>query len=374
MIQRKIRFQPTGRTVFFSGMLVCFFCAQASVVGQPAKDADVPGFDSGKKTKVSDREFQKLVLASISQTGVLDVKRLSESSGLAQAALPGCYWTINDSGNPSDIFLFREDGEKIAKLKIKGAKNRDWESLARYVDGDQQWIVAANVGDNQRSQKRYQLYYFLDPTITGGKTLSKKRLKNLKSARSLAVEFSYSDGSMSGFVSMDCEAVGIDPLNGDVWMTEKVQLGRNRNVKPGLYVLPAPKARLRDFLDRSVEGSNRTSKAASEQSFASKRLIAERIGDFPFRNVTGMSFSPDGKKLIIRNYFSAHLYIRARGKTWRETVGGQTPIGVALPFQGQGEAVCFTADSNSILITSEGKLQPIWKVDLAPYLEKHTAE
>ena len=96
--------------------------------------------------------------------------------------------------------------------------------------------------------------------------------------------------------------------------------------------------------------------------------VAKRIGDFPVRNVTGMAFSPDGKFLVVRTYLNAHLYQRSGKKSWRETLVTEKPIPVPLPLQRQGEAICFTADSNALIVTSELKRQPIWRINLHQYL------
>jgi hypothetical protein len=337
---------------------------------QIAISSGQPPQNSGKvkNKKTAESEFEQLVLKSISRTGVLEIGEVYESSGLALANQPNCYWTINDSGNPSDVFLFRQDGKELARLKIDNAKNRDWEALTRYDDGDRHWIVVADVGDNQRLQNRYRLYFFLDPTHADGEKPFEKKTKQLKSIRALTIEFSYADGQTNGLLSKDCEAVGVDPLTGDIWLTEKVYLNRDRKIKPGFYVIPAPKEQLRRFL----AGHRSRFEPVGQSVKNSEPLVARRVGSFPIRNVTGMAFSPDANKLIIRNYLSAHLYIRPKNQTWKETIDKQVPTPVALPLQGQGEAICFTPDSNSVLVTSEGKRQPIWKIDLKAYLEKNT--
>jgi hypothetical protein len=351
------------QAAFFFGMLACFFLSPACLFAQSSDGTDE------RPDKKSDLEFEDLVLKSISRTGVLSEKALSESSGLARSAFPDSFWTINDSGHPSEVFLFRQDGKKLAQLKIDNAKNRDWEAMTDYADGDRQWVVIADVGDNQRLQKRYQLYYFLDPSSVDDKKGSKKKLKKLKSIKTVKIEFTYADDPTTkagGSVSKDCEAVAVNPLTGDIWMTEKVYLNRDRKIKPGFYVLPAPKARLESFAKQREMGRTKD----NSKSLGKKPLVANRIGSFPIRNVTGMSFSPDGQKLIVRNYLSAHLFVRPKLKNWKETVKSQIPIAVALPFQSQGEAICFTASSNSVMVTSEGSRQPVWKVDLQPYLDK----
>ncbi len=77
-----------------------------------------------------------------------------------------------------------------------------------------------------------------------------------------------------------------------------------------------------------------------------------------------MSFSPDDRRLIVRNYLNAHLFTRAENQTWRETVNTTRPVPIPMPLQSQGEAICITADSKFAIITSEFNRSAIWKVAL----------
>ena len=132
-------------------------------------------------------------------------------------------------------------------------------------------------------------------------------------------------------------------------MVEKVYVEVKQKIPPGIYVLP---------LSLTATGT------------ASKPIAAKRIANFPIRNVTGMDFSPDGKRLIIRNYLTAHLYSRLENETWEEAINTSNPETVVLPLQRQGEAVCFTRDSKALILTSELTRQSIWQVDLAEYFKK----
>ncbi len=155
------------------------------------------------------------------------------------------------------------------------------------------------------------------------------------------MEFTFNDGPHN------CEAIGVDPLTQDIWLVEKIYFDSNLNRSPGIYVLNYP-------------------------GHAVGPQVAVRVGNFPVRNVTGMAFSPDGKRLIIRNYFNAHLYQRRGNISWRETLIRDKPTAIPLPLQRQGEAICFTADSKAVIVTSESKKQPIWQIDIDVYLSKLT--
>ena len=370
--------------------LACLFLcstaiAQPAASGQKKPVAKESTLDSADNLQPS-LDFEQRVEKSISRLGSIEDKNVSESSGLAIAATPGCFWTMNDSGNPTELFLFGSTGQKLAQIKLTNARNKDWEAMASFTLAGQRWGLVADVGDNQRLIDAHRLYFFEDPTDAVAKREPNKKsgftsedFEKLNSVRAMPFEFSYaanlanksSDSNdlttTPAFVRQDCEAVAVDPTTLDIWFVEKVHLNRDRKVVPGIYVLPMPKSQL------ALHAGDLSAASAVVQDSAVKP-VARRIGSFPTRYVSGMSFSPDGQKLIVRNYLTAHLFIRPDNKTWQQTVVEQKPMIIALPLQGQGEAICFAADSQSVIVTSEGVRQPIWKIDLQVYLDKFNSQ
>ena len=181
--------------------------------------------------------------------------------------------------------------------------------MASFTLSGKHWGVVADIGNNQRSRATQQLYFFRDPTDAEVPPKSIEDFEKLKFVRALPFKFTYQNlpperaRDDSDPVKQDCEAMAVDPLTLDIWFVEKVHLNRDRKVVPGVYVLPMPKAQLASHANREH----------GEAATANEKLtepVARRIGSFPTRYVSGMSFSPDGKKLIVRNYLTAHLYIR----------------------------------------------------------------
>ena len=397
----RLQFQLFKQAGWLLSRFACF-CICLAVIGRPAfasqqKTASQqksgsaesePSQPDAAADKQRVLDFETRVENSISRLGSLGDKNLSESSGLATAAATDCFWTVNDSGNPAALYLFLFDSscQKLAQIKLANATNRDWESLASFTLAGKHWGLVADVGDNQRLKDTHQLYFFRDPTDSIGAikvnnkfSYKPQDFKELKSVRAMPFEFSYQASSPAkstsrdatesepAFIRQDCEAVAVDPTTLDIWFVEKVHLNRDLKVDPGIFVLPMPKSQL-------AMHTGDLSAAPALIPESAVKSIAQRIGSFPVRYVSGMSFSPDGKKLIIRNYLTAHLFIRPDDKTWRQTVVEQKPMIVALPLQSQGEAICFTADSQSVIVTSEGVRQPIWKVDLRVYFDKFNSQ
>lgn len=271
--------------------------------------------------------------------GLVQDPDLDESSGLCRG--PGeRLWSLNDSGHPAELFLLEADGKTAARYPISGARNIDWEALASWPPQQHNWLVIADVGDNQRRRETYQLYLVAQPTRPAAAKPAPLPARTLP--------FRYAGEPGQPPVSRNCEAVGVDPLTGDLWLVEKIELTRSTQQPPGVFRIPYQKAWFAD------------APAAATLPLQT----AQRIGDFPVRNVTGMAFSPDGQWLVIRNYFYAHLYRRLPEKSWQQTLTESRPRAMALPLQRQGEAVCFTADSRALLLTSEVAGQPLWELAL----------
>lgn len=263
--------------------------------------------------------------------GIIASQRITESSGLTLSShVKDAFWTHNDSGNPPEVYLLSFTGKLLATVPLNGASNIDWEAMCPATVDDKSYLVIGDVGDNQLKRQGYCLYIFPEPNPGAG---------NEPKTTPAKLEFKYPDGPRN------CEAISFDVSTGDIWLIEKRYVDDKREGQPGVYLLPL------------------------QTTSTTNTLVAKRIGDFPIRNVTDMAFSPDGNTLIIRNYLSAHLYVRSPDKSWRETITTEKPKLIALPIQRQGEAIGFTADSKSVIVTSEVKSQPIWQIDLECQLD-----
>ena len=258
---------------------------------------------------------------------------LAESSGISVCSfVQNSFWTHNDSGHSPDLFLLRTDGKLLARVTLNNAHNVDWESMCRFKVDNQSYLMVGDVGDNLARRKNCNLYVIQEPDLA--KQLAAKPNQPVEtSVTARRIDFTYPDGARN------CEALAVDVLENQIWLIEKIYVNRRGDTPPGIYVLPL------------------------QLQPAKKSLDAKRIANFPPSNVTGMDFSPDGKRLIIRNYLNAHLYSRV-DESWETVIKTTIPNVVVLPIQRQGEAVCFTEDSQSLILTSELNRQPIWRVNL----------
>ncbi|MET9515466.1 WD40 repeat domain-containing protein [Streptomyces sp. NPDC002994] len=235
--------------------------------------------------------------------------RITESSGLAASRIhPGIYWTHNDSDDGAFIYAVdSKSGDTVATLTMRGVgAPRDVEAISIGPDGN---VYVGDIGDNlDGSWSHVWIYRFPEP----------KRLTN---ATVDAAQFTvkYADGPRNA------EALMVHPKTGRVYIASKNEDGG------GLYEGPA---RL------SAGGTN----------------VFRRVGKVPW--VTDGAFSPDGKELVLRSYFSARAY------DWKDSGRLGADRGVGAPFQGQAESVTYTADGTAMMFGSEGVGSDVERVEV----------
>ncbi|MDT9682108.1 WD40 repeat domain-containing protein [Streptomyces sp. TRM76323] len=223
--------------------------------------------------------------------------RITESSGLAASrAHPGVYWTHNDQDEPRVFAVDGRTGETVATVTLRGVgKPRDMEAVSVGPDG---YVYVGDIGDNLNgSWKHVWIYRFREP----------ERLRDT-AVDATQYTVGYEDGPR------DAEALMVHPRSGRVYIASKNEEGG------GLYEGPA-KLTTRDI------------------------NVFRRVGEVPW--VTDGAFSPDGKRLVLRGYFSA------RGYAWKDGRLGADDR-VRAPLQAQSEAVTYTADGSALMFGTEG--------------------
>ena len=277
----------------------------------------------------------------IEKIGIVKSTEIDESSGLALSyRFSNAMWTHNDSGGKSALFLISDSGKLLATVTLQGVKNRDWEDICSFQAGEKSFLLIGDVGDNGRRHQSCTVYLLEEPELD----LKRDEPVHLKTDRFQRIAFTYSDGPR------DCEAITYDPNEKVLWLIDKVGGRADRSTKPGVYRLALDYERILWDRNDSLEGSAKS---------------AKRVTDFPHRNVTAMEFSPDGRSLIVRSYFQAWLLRRGEDQKWSARLDQSDKLEqIAIPIQRQGEAICFSKDSSSLLLTSEKTRQPIWRVEL----------
>ncbi|MFG3498113.1 WD40 repeat domain-containing protein [Streptomyces sp. NPDC047928] len=232
--------------------------------------------------------------------------RVTESSGLAASrAHPGVYWTHNDQDEPRVFAVDSRTGETVATVTLRGVgKPRDMEAIQVGGDGH---VYVGDIGDNLNgSWDHVWIYRFPEPKQLRDQTVD---------ATQYVVK--YADGPR------DAEALLVHPKTGRVYIASKNEDGG------GLYEGPEK---------LTTGGTN----------------VFRRVGDVPW--VTDGAFSPDGKRLVLRSYFSARAYAWENGRLGADER-------VRAPIQGQSESVTYTADGSALMFGTEGEQSEVVRVE-----------
>lgn len=301
--------------VIFSG---CFQAASSERQNQNIKD---------KKAKSASNVF-----AAPQVVGKLQSGEISESSGIvASPCNANAFWTHNDSGNKNIIYAFDSKGSHLGAWRVTGAKNYDWEGIAAYKTASGEcFLYLGDIGNNARGRGELVIYRVKEPQISAtDKSANNKNAPPTAAAE--AIEITYPE------MRHDAETLLVHPQTGDIYVLTKRLSGAS-----GVYRLPANYA-------------------------TDKTNTLEKIADFtvpavPNGFLTGGDISPDGKRVVICDYFNAYeITLPAEAKNFAE-IWRQKPVVIPLGERQQGEAVCYGADGNTIYATSERKNSPIIEV------------
>jgi hypothetical protein len=258
-------------------------------------------------------------------TGTIDSNEIIESSGItASRCSENVYWTHNDSGDDAFLFAINEKGKKLGTWKLMNAKNIDWEDIAAFKnDKGDCFLYVGDIGNNKRTRSEMTIYKVIEPKVSDtAKDSSKKTPNKIESAETIT--FKYTDGNS------DAETLMVHPKTGEIYVLTKSLLGASEVFKVG----------------------KKTEK------------IAEiTVPALPNGFLTGGEISPDGKRIIVCDYFNAYELILPETAKNFDEIWKEKPLIVPLGERKQGEAICYTADGKAIFATSEKKNSPMIKVE-----------
>lgn len=182
-----------------------------------------------------ERDRGVLPLQDAVQTGVLEDRKLVESSGITPARLEanaaaGLFWSNNDSGNDEVLFAMDSSGRALGRWRVTGATNVDWEALSAGPCAEGACLYIADVGDNDALRRKLTIWRVPEPVVDGGTSRAKESAATAPAAR---LDFVYPDGAH------DVEAIWVSP-DTSIWLVTKrphrARDGRFRNVL--LFRLP----------------------------------------------------------------------------------------------------------------------------------------
>lgn len=288
-------------------------------------------FPSKEQLKNPDEQFSE-DYEKPKVVGKIESSEITESSGIAASRCnENVFWTHNDSGDEAFIFALDEKGKNLGTWKVANAKNIDWEDIAtRKEKSGTCFLYIGEIGNNKRTRDEFTIYRVKEPKVSD-ENKSSSRKNPLETETAEAIKFSYPD------MRHDAETLMIHPETGDFYILSKRLSGAS-----GVYKLKA---------NYSLEKTN----------------TLEKITDFtvpavPNGLLTGGDISPDGKRVIICDYFNAYeIILPEKAKNFDE-IWTQKPQTVELGTREIGEAVGYSADGKSIFATSEKKNSPLIQI------------
>lgn len=285
----------------------------------------------------SEPSGQPLSYGTAQTIGHIESERLVECSGMDTSLIDAdLLWALNDGGNGPFLFALGRDGSDRGRIRVAGAANRDWEGLATFMWNGKPMLLIADFGDNRQRHPTHTLIVLEEPLLS---TQHPERSSLARVAWKIV--FRYPDGRH------DAEGVAVDQDAGEVLVLTK------RDTPPLLFALP---------LKPEPPGQTVTARTVATIDRIPDPTVEDRR--HPYGHVrsrpTGLDISSDGSRIAVLTYKHAYLFNRPTGTCLRSALQ-RKPVVIELPLPQdcpelrQREAICFSRDDRSLLVTSEGK-------------------
>ena len=295
--------------------------------------------------RTASRVADSAPLGPARKIGFFQDKRLVECSGLdASPNNPDLFWAVNDGGNGPYLYALGRDGRNRGRVRVSGARNRDWEGLATFVHEGRPMILIADFGDNREHHDTHTLYVTHEPPLSG-----ERYNESAEVEVAWRILFTYPDETH------DAEAVAVDSAG------ERVLILTKRDDPPLLYEVP---------LKSKPGDAPVTARKITEVGQIPPPSLADLAHTFgrAYSHPTGMDFSSDGRQAVVLTYQHAYLFPRGTEETWA-TAFSRKPTQIPLPHPRdhadfrQREAICFTSDGHALIVTSEGENAGMYRLD-----------
>lgn len=254
----------------------------------------------------------------------LDSAKLLEASGLAMSRQsPGVLWTHNDSDpdGPLVYAFATATGALLGSYTLQGAEVKDWEDMALGPGpvAGKQYLYIGDIGDNNQNRNSIRIYRAPEPPVDLGQAGVVAAIGGVET-----LNFTYPGGPR------DSESLLVDPVSGDLLLVSK-----------------------------AVGSIAEVFRAASPIESGPLEFVTEvDIGAMGL--ATGADVSVGGDWVVVRSYFSARVWSRAKGTALAQAFMSP-PCTVPLAMEIQGEAVAFAAEGVTYYTVSEGDTPPLFQ-------------
>ena len=307
-------------------VLIVIFCTAVSFLAASCRHDPV----SGGKAPAFDRERSRF--GAPVETGRVESGEIKESSGITSSKCqPDVLWTHNDSGDGAFIYAIDGKGRDLGRWKVENAENVDWEDIASAKDDSGScFLYIGDIGNGRKNPRgEHRIYKVEEPRVEAAMRGTKSK-DPATTARAEVLTFSYPDERQ------DAETLMVHPITGNLYVVTK-----RRDTSAKIYrIRPA---------------------------FGDGPITAERIADIevpaiPNGFLTGGDISPDGRAVVLCDYFAAYELRLPTDSAAFDEIWKQEPVTVEIGRRNQGEAIGYSADGRSLFATSEGRYQHLIEV------------
>lgn len=264
--------------------------------------------------------------------GEIKSDEIRESSGIAASRCSeNVLWTHNDSGDKAFLYAINLSGEKLGTYKIPNAENKDWEDIAAFrAPSGECFLYIGDIGNNELDRTELSIYILKEPRIDASHKGSSKK-EPLITVNAEIVKFRYPDAAQNA------ETLMVHPESGDIYVVSK-----SMKDPAGVYKVDADKL--------------------STSPIKAEKIAELKVPAVPNGFLTGGDVSPDGKGVVICDYFSAYELVLPDGEDDFDEIWKVAPLIIPIGERKQGEAVGYSIDGKSIFATSEKKDSPLIQV------------
>lgn len=269
-------------------------------------------------------------------SGLMVDGALGEVSGMAASRLhQDVLWVENDGGNTPELYAVSTRGSLLARDRVEGVANTDWEDLAAFELDGRHYLLVADTGDNGGLRRTLQLHVVEEPAS----------LRDTVLRPAWSVSFRWPDGPR------DCEAAFVDAAAGKVLLVSK------KRHPPELFEVPLRPAAGTTVVARRI-GSLAGVPQADAQSLRDRPKTARLVGQ-----VTSADLSPDGRSLAVLTYQDVLFYPRKPDETWAQTVSRPPQVRALPTLLPQAEALAWSSTGAGLYASGEFRPAPIFYLD-----------
>lgn len=265
--------------------------------------------------------------------GLIIDQQLNEISGIAASKrFKDVFWVIDDGGNAPNLYAIDAYGIRKATVTVDVQKT-DWEDISTVDLNGTSYLVVADIGDNGGLRKTLQLHLIEEPH-----TLANERVRPFRS-----IAFKYPDGPH------DAEALSVDNR------TKQAILVTKKRKPPMVFSIPV-NAASDNVVTAKRLGDAHHVPAATEQELRDRPRLAPHD-----HQVTAASIAPDRRSIALMTYRYLLIYPRAQDESWSQALRNEPVIRV-LPIIPQAEAMTYTRDGGSVMVTGEFSIAPFYRI------------